>query len=142
MAVSLQFKKRTFTQTETNPQSLVSSQPETNLQDTGNKTPVPQEESIKDLNCSQSEENIRVVDNIPNSLKPQNSTEIKKRVKECCSNTEIKIKYSYTLAKGGIAIHTETGKDAETLDTEIGKIFPGSICKNPLSKTSTKSTLN
>ena len=34
-----------------------------------------------------------------------------------------------------MAIHTETGKDAEMLDKEINNIFPGSSCAKLLTQT-------
>ena len=61
--------------------------------------------------------NIRLIDKIPQTLRPKNSTQIKKRIKEF-SSEQINIQYSYTLPKGGVAIHTETEKDAETLEKE------------------------
>ena len=36
--------------------------------------------------------------------------------------------------KGGVAIHTETDKDAET-EKEINNIFPGSSSTKPLTQT-------
>ena len=35
-----------------------------------------------------------------------------------------------------VAIHTDTEKDAETLDKEINNNFPGSSCTKPLTQTS------
>ena len=34
-----------------------------------------------------------------------------------------------------VAIHTDTEKDAETLDKEINNNFPGSSCTKPLTQT-------
>ena len=78
--------------------------------------------------------NIRLIDKIPQTLRPKNSTQIKKRIKEF-SSEQINIQYSYTLPKGGVAIHTETEKDAETLEKEINNIFPGSSCGKSLTQT-------
>ena len=70
-----------------------------------------------DFKNSHSSLNIRLIDKIPQTLIPKNSTQIKKRIKEF-SSEQINIQYSYTLPKGGVAIHTETEKDAETLEKE------------------------
>ena len=69
--------------------------------------------------------NIRLIVNIPQTLRPKNSTQIKKRIKEF-SSEQTNIEYSYTFPKGGAAIYTETEKDAEILEKEINKIFRGS----------------
>ena len=66
--------------------------------------------------------NIRLIDNIPQTLRLENSTQIKKRIKDF-SSQQINIQYSYTLPKGGVAIHTETEKVSETLEKEINKSF-------------------
>ena len=78
------------------------------------------------------ETNIRLIDNIPQEIKPNNSAEIKKRIKDL-SSKNINIKHTYTLPKGSIAIHTDAEKDTEILEQEIQHIFPGSHCKKPLS---------
>ena len=78
--------------------------------------------------------NIRLIHKIPQTLRPKNSTQIKKRIKEF-SSEQINIQYSYTLLKGGVAIHTETEKDAETLEKEINNIFPHSSCTKPVTQT-------
>ena len=78
--------------------------------------------------------NIRLIDKIPQTLRPKNSTQIKKRIKEF-SSEQINIQYSYTLRKGGVAIHTETKKNAETLEKEIYNILPDSSCAKPLTQT-------
>ena len=70
-----------------------------------------------DFKNSHSSLNIRLIDNIPQTSRPKNSTQIKKRIKKF-SSEQINIQYSYTLPKGGVAIHTETEKDAETLEKE------------------------
>ena len=67
---------------------------------------------------SHSSLNIRLNDEIPQTLRPKDSTQIKKRIKEF-SSEQINIQYSYTLPKGRVAIHTETEKDTETLEKEI-----------------------
>ena len=67
-----------------------------------------------DFKNSHSSLNFWLIDNITQNLKPINSTQIKKRIKEFSSEL-INIQYSYTLPKGGVAIHTETEKDAEPL---------------------------
>ena len=87
-----------------------------------------------DFKSSHSSLNIWLIDNIPQTLRPKNSTQIKKRIKEF-SSEQINIQYSYTLPKGGVAIHTETEKDAETLEKEINNIFPGSSCGKSLTQT-------
>ena len=78
--------------------------------------------------------NIRLIVNIPQTLRPKNSTQIKKWIKEF-SSEQINIQYSYTLRKGGVAIHTETEKNAETLEKEIYNILPDSSCAKPLTQT-------
>ena len=67
-----------------------------------------------DFKISHSSLNFWLIYNITQNLKPINSTQIKKRIKDFSSEL-INIQYSYTLPKGGVAIHTETEKDAETL---------------------------
>ena len=62
-----------------------------------------------DFKSSHSSLNIWLIDNIPQTLRPKNSTQNKKQIKEF-SSEQIKIQYSYTLPKGGVAIHKETEK--------------------------------
>ena len=62
-----------------------------------------------DFKNSHSSLNIRLIDNIPETLWPKSSTQTKKWIKEF-SSEQIKIQYSYTLPKGGVAIHKETEK--------------------------------
>ena len=75
------------------------------------------------------ETNIRLIDNIPQDIKPNNSAEIKKPIKDLSSKT-INIKHTYTLPKGGIAIHTDSEKNTEILEQEIQHIFLTVIVKN------------
>ena len=89
---------------------------------------------LADFKNSHSSLNIRLIDNIPQTSRPKNSPQIKKRIKEF-SSEQINIQYSYTLPKGGVGIHTETEKDAETLDKKISNIFPGSSCTKHLIQT-------
>ena len=60
--------------------------------------------------------------------------EIKMWIKEF-SSEQINIQYSYTLSKGGVAIHTEIEKDIETFEKEINNIFPCSSCTKPPTQT-------
>ena len=53
---------------------------------------------------SKKETSIRLIDNIPQEIKPNNSGEIQKRIKDL-SSKNINIKHTYTLPKGDIAIH-------------------------------------
>ena len=78
------------------------------------------------------ETNIRSFDNIPQKIKPNNSAEIKKQIKDL-SSKNINIKHTYILPKEGIAIHIDSEKDTEILEQEIQHIFPGSHCEKPLS---------
>ena len=78
--------------------------------------------------------NIWLIDSIPQTLRPKNSTQIKKWIKEF-SSEQINIQYSYIPPKGGEAIHTEKEKDAEILEKEINNVFPGSSCAKPLTQT-------
>ena len=95
-----------------------------------------------DFKNSHSSLNIQLIDKIPQPLRPKDSTQIKKRIKEF-SGEQINIQYSYTLPKGGVAIHTETEKDVETLEKEINNIFPDSSCTKPLTQTGfTKVVIN
>ena len=64
------------------------------------------------------ETNIRPFDNIPQKIKPNNSAEIKKQIKDL-SSKNVNIKHTCTLPKGGIAIHTDSEKDTEILEQEI-----------------------
>ena len=73
----------------------------------------------------------RLNDNIPQEIKPNNSAEIKKQIKDLPSKN-INIKHTCTLPKGGIAIHTDSEKDTENLEQEIQHIYPGSYCEKPL----------
>ena len=73
--------------------------------------------------------NIRLIDNIPQTLRLENSTQIKKRIKDF-SSQQINIQYSYTLPKGWVAIHTETEKVSETLEKEINKSFLAAPAQN------------
>ena len=58
-----------------------------------------------DFKNSQWSLNIRLIDNITQTLRPKNLTQIKKRIKEF-SNEQINIQDSYNISKGGLAIHT------------------------------------
>ena len=58
-----------------------------------------------DFKNSHSSPNIWLTDNIPQTFRPKNSTQIKKQIKEF-SSQQINIQYSYTLLKGVVAIHT------------------------------------
>ena len=87
-----------------------------------------------DFKNSSSILNIQLVDNIPQFLRLKNSMEIKMWIKEF-SSEQINIQYSYTLAKGGVAIHTETEKDVETFEKETNNIFPCSSCTKPPTQT-------
>ena len=60
-----------------------------------------------------------------------NSAEIKSKLKK--SGNNIPINYTYTLPKGGIAIHTDT-ENKEKLSKAINKTFPNSIQHQPLIK--------
>ena len=62
-----------------------------------------------DFKNSHSSLNIWLIDNIPETLRPKSSTQTKEWIKEF-SSEQIKIQYSYTLPKGGVAIHKETEK--------------------------------
>ena len=84
-----------------------------------------------DFVCTSKKETNRLIDNIPQEIKPNNSAEIKKRIKDL-SSKNINIKHTYTLPKGGIAIHTDSEKDTKILEQEIQHIFPGSYCEKPL----------
>ena len=88
--------------------------------------------SVDFVCTSKKETNIRLIDNIPQEIKPNNSAEIKKRIKDL-SSKNINIKHTYTLPKEGIAIHIDSEKDTEILEQEIQHIFPGSHCEKPLS---------
>ena len=87
-----------------------------------------------DFKTSHSSRNIWLIDNIPQTLRPKNLAQIKKRIKKF-SSEQINIPHFYTLSKGGVAIRTETEKDAETLEKEINNIFPGSSWAKPLTQT-------
>ena len=75
---------------------------------------------------------MRVIDNIPKDLQTNNSNLIKKRIKET-TNEEIPIGFTYTILKGGIAIHLLCEKDAKKLENNLDQIYPGSHCQQPQS---------
>ena len=75
---------------------------------------------------------IRIIDNIPKDLQTNNSNLIKKRIKETTTE-EIPIDFTYTLPKGGIAIHLPCEQDAKKLENNLGQIYPGSHCQQPQS---------
>ena len=75
---------------------------------------------------------IRIIDNIPKDLQANNSNLIKKIIKEA-TNEETLIDCTYTLPKGGIAIHLLCEEDAKKLENNLDKIYPGSHCQQPQS---------
>ena len=76
-----------------------------------------------------SKEHIIIVDKVGDS--PKNSAEVKSKLKK--SGNNIPINYTYTLPKGGIAIHTDV-ENKEKLAKAINKTFPKSIQHQPLIK--------
>ena len=57
-----------------------------------------------------------------------NSNLIKKRIKETTTE-EITIDFTYTLPKGGIAIHLPCEQDAKKPENNLDHIYPGSHCQ-------------
>ena len=74
-------------------------------------------------------EHIIIVDKVGDS--PKNSAEVKSKLKK--SGNNIPINYTYTLPKGGIAIHTDA-ENKDKLAKAINKTFPNSIQHQPLIK--------
>ena len=75
---------------------------------------------------------IRIPDNIPKDLQTNNSNLIKKRIKETTTE-EIPIDFTYTLPKGGIAIHLPCEEDTKKLENNLDQIYPGSYSQQPQS---------
>ena len=73
---------------------------------------------------------IRLIDNIPNNLKPKNSSDIKTRINNTISQN-IQINYTYNLPKGGIAIHFKTEEDIISFQQNLNSVYPGSRCSIP-----------
>ena len=71
---------------------------------------------------------IRIIDNIPKDLQTNNSNLIK-----VTTTDEIPIDFTYTLPKGGIAIHLPCEEDAKKLENNLDQIYPGSYCQQPQS---------
>ena len=71
---------------------------------------------------------IRIIDNIPKDLQTNNSNLIKETTTD-----EIPIDFTYTLPKGGIAIHLPYEEDAKKLENNLDHIYPCSHCQQPQS---------
>ena len=94
--------------------------------------PFSTEKNIISQSLNTSNKVIRIIDNIPKDLQKNNSKLIKKRIKETTTE-EIPIDFTYTLPKGGIAIHLPCEEDAKKLENNLDQIYPGSYCQQPQS---------
>ena len=91
----------------------------------------PQQLNTTNTANNQKTKYIRIIDNITDSH-PLSSSDIKKNIINKIGKS-ITIKYTYTLPKGGLAIHLSTEEDVATLEEEIAKIYPNSVCRKPTS---------
>ena len=70
---------------------------------------------------------IRIADNITTSnSKPRNSVTIKREI-NTISSEKTNIKYTYTLSRGGIALHFKA-EDVNKFENEVDNNYPGSTC--------------
>ena len=88
--------------------------------------------STEKNNISQSSDTsnkvIRIIDNIPKDLQTNNSNLIKETTTD-----EIPIDFTYTLPKGGIAIHLPCEEDTKKLENNLDQIYLGSYSQQPQS---------
>ena len=65
-----------------------------------------------------------ILDNISSNL--QNSRDIKKHIYKIL-DSNIKIRYTYRLSKGGLVIDAQSQRDIDVISEKSQQIFPGSI---------------
>ena len=96
------------------------------------QSPSSTQKKIISQSSNTSNKVISIIDNIPKDLQANNSNLIKKIIKEP-TNEETLIDCTYTLPKGGIAIHLPCDKDTKKLENNLDQIYPGSHCQQPQS---------
>ena len=76
---------------------------------------------------------IRIVDNITtNYSKPRSSVTIKREIRKI-SSEKVNIKHTYTLPRGGVALHFKAQEEVNKSEKEVDNIYQGSACSKPKS---------